>query len=89
MSINKIKLEDNTILKDKHFYTWSGKIDNLYNNFSWENILCRISIDEEKKLIHVYEIYDNKDYIYTYKDINYFNFNHWWCFFKRKINRHE
>jgi len=65
----EFKTYDNTILVEGKKYKWSGYCDSgLYTSTKWTNIKCKIRKIEEDK-IFIYDYYDNKEWIFTNKEL--------------------
>jgi len=60
-------LLDNTVLKNK-WYLWSGTAKGLYLDTIWKYNLCKVTV-KANDIIYVYDILDNKEYMFTREHI--------------------
>ena len=70
--MKKIKIDEYTV-KEKKFYWWSGRIENLYNTVVWSGILVKITnITDET--VSVKEFFSRKEYDYPIESAKKFIF---------------
>ena len=81
----EFKTYDNTILQVGKKYRWSGFSESLYVDTSWINTKCKIiKIDEDK--IYIYDYVDEKEWVFSNKDLQKMQVTFKKLFFARLIS---